>query len=372
MSDIIASDVQGHYIDSALVTLFEIEIDGDYAYFHAGLDENLAELQFVSIDGTTINTYSALPIVIDGMEIQADGAQSRPTITMANVTAVFKDALGGLKNRDLIGKTLIRRQTFAKYLYGSVPGSVTGSPPTEFPIREYIIDRISAETKTLVSFELASPFDLEGIQIPRRTIVGKYCSWAYQGFYSNPSYGACTWPLDSKVTVSNTGKTATVDHYFYFTLEDNPITAATYTYDLYNASTTYGQSAFVTDTTGAAWQSLFADNTGNIPSASSSWWRRVFQYEIYSSLNTYSRGTFVKYGNNIWKCLISNTIAQTPENRSKYWIRADICGKSLNSCKCRFQAVAADKDSADYGPSVRKNTAHSLPFGAFPGSSKFK
>ena len=77
MSDIIASDVQGHYVDSALVTLFELELDGGtYAHFHAGVDELLNEVQFVSIDGTVINTYTPLPITIEGMEIQADGAQS--------------------------------------------------------------------------------------------------------------------------------------------------------------------------------------------------------------------------------------------------------------------------------------------------------
>jgi len=55
MSDIIASDVQGHYIDSALISLFEIEVQGTYVFFHSGLDETLEEVQFVSRDTTRRN-----------------------------------------------------------------------------------------------------------------------------------------------------------------------------------------------------------------------------------------------------------------------------------------------------------------------------
>ena len=56
MSDIIASDVQGHYIDSALISLFEIEVQGTYVFFHSGLDETLKEVRFVSRDTTMMNT----------------------------------------------------------------------------------------------------------------------------------------------------------------------------------------------------------------------------------------------------------------------------------------------------------------------------
>ena len=374
MSDIIASDVQGHYVDSGLVTLFELEIDGVYAYFHAGVDETLGSVQFVSRDGTAINTYTPLPIEIEGMEIQADGAQSRPTITMANVTTAFKDALGGLTNKDLIGKKLVRRQTFRKFLVGGSSESTVGTPPTEFPIRQYIVDRISSETGKLISFELASPFDLENIQIPRRVVVGKYCSWAYQGFHSDPPYGACTWPLNAKIQMSNSTGTGTVDHYFYFTAEDNPITISTYTYDSWNNSTTYTQNSLV-DYGGFSWQSLFAGNLNNTPADGSAWWNKIFRYSVYNAATAYSAGDFVQYGTSgvetVWKCLVGNT-GETPANRSRYWTRADVCGKSLNSCKARFQAKPASVDDASKGPASSRDTGHTMPFGAFPGSAKYR
>jgi len=375
MSDIIASDVQGHYVDSALVTLFELELDGGtYAHFHAGVDELLDEVQFVSMDGTVINTYIPLPIMIEGMEIQADGAQSRPTVTMANVTTIFKDALDGLTNKDLIGKKLVRRQTFRKFLVGGANANTVGSPPTEFPIRQYLVDRISAENATAVSFELASPFDLEGIQLPRRSVVGKYCSWAYQGFNSVPSYGGCTWPLNAKVQLTDSTNTFVLDHYFYFTAEDNPITISTYTYDAWNSATTYTQSSLI-DYDGFSWQSLFAGNLNNIPAEGSAWWIKIFRYSVYNPATPYSAGDFVQYGaagvETVWRCLVSNT-GQTPENRSRYWTRADVCGKSLSSCKARFQAKPASLDEANKGPASSRDTGHTMPFGAFPGSAKYR
>ena len=43
------------------------------------------------------------------------------------------------------------------------------------------MDRIATEDRTMVQFELASPFDVDNIKLPNRVVVGKYCSWEYQG-----------------------------------------------------------------------------------------------------------------------------------------------------------------------------------------------
>ena len=378
MSNVIASDVQGQYIDSPIVTLFELEINGSFVYFHSGVDVSLGDIQFISLDGSTVNTYIPLPIEIDNMEIQADGAQSRPEITMANVTTIFKNALNGLKNKDLIGKTLIRRQTLARHLVGGNPGSSTGQIPIEFPTRRYIIDRISSETGTHISFELASPLDLEGIDLPRRRIIGKYCSWAYQGFYSTPSYGGCTWKKDSKYSHANTaGNTAKFNH-FYFTEDDNPIIPATSPeiYAAYSASTTYTTSSIVMES-GKTWLSLYDDNLNYAPSTSSAYWKECYRYSEWDASTTFSAGDYAKYGasgeETVWTC-IAGHVNQAPTTTSGriYWRRGDVCGKSLSSCKSRFQAVPANKDVDDYGPSAKYNTAHTLPFGAFPASGSYR
>ena len=49
----------------------------------------------------------------------------------------------------------------------------------------WFIDRIAEKTPTHITFELASPFDLAGVSVPARAVVGKYCSWEYQGANSD-------------------------------------------------------------------------------------------------------------------------------------------------------------------------------------------
>ena len=381
MSDIIASDVQGHYIDSALISLFEIEVQGTYVFFHSGLDETLEEVQFVSRDTTTINTYQALPIVIDGIEIQADGAQSRPSITMANVTSVFRDALGGLRNDDLIGKTIVCRQTFRKFLVGGSEENTVGNEPNEFPVREYIIDRIAQETKLLVRFELASPFDLEGIQLPRRVIVGKYCSWAYQGYYSETSYGACTWKRNGKTEIVGANNNL-YTNYFYFNEDNQPLISETWAADennilAWSSATTYTPRSYVKHS-GSYWLSLAEDNINEEPSSSSVYWRQSFSYTPFAAGTSYSKNDYVIYGEagleTVWRCFVAHTGTEDypPVAKSKYWTRGDVCSKALAGCKARFQAVPVDEVSSNSPPSGYTNTSHAMPFGAFPGSARFK
>ena len=96
---------------------------------------------------------------------------------------------------DLIGSKLTKRTTLEKYL--------SSDPTIEFPKAVYIIDRIQQKTNLFVTFELAAPFDLAGVRIPARTVVGKYCPWQYQGARSeliaSDRRGACVWKEHSQI-----------------------------------------------------------------------------------------------------------------------------------------------------------------------------
>ena len=50
----------------------------------------------------TVREYDALPMIIDGLDVQADGAPSRPTLTVANIGTLFSSSLDGFKNDDLV------------------------------------------------------------------------------------------------------------------------------------------------------------------------------------------------------------------------------------------------------------------------------
>jgi len=425
MSNVIATDVQTQEIDSGLVELFEVTLpNGTTLYFHPGIDSDLTDVQFrdktepanpviagTFIVGTiysiinagtnadptnytligaanntagttftatgvgsgtgqatqvnhTIRDYIPMPMVIDGLEIQADGASSRPAFTIANIGSLFQTELGNFKNDDLIGQRIKRRQTLRKYLVG---GAQDASPPIEFSTQEYIIDRVADENSISITYEVATPFDLENIQIPRRIVVGKYCSWKYQGHASGKG-GGCTWNTDGAVNYDGDGTVRA--HKAYFDFDDKPLVLAE-TFADYVASTAYTTVSYVTHA-GKFWVCTVA-GTGNTPSITSSFWKEVRKWAEWSSGSSYALGTLVRYnGVTIWKATAGTVPAgQIPTGTSPYWVREEICGKTLQSCKARYGFKPSVLTSANQKPEGSTNLAARLPFGSFPGTMKY-
>lgn len=320
---------------SELVYLFELELDSSTTlYFHPGVEADLTTVQFRDrASPYTVRTYTALPMEMQSLEINADGAMNRPELTIANVLNTFSAAIGNIRNEDLVGKALTQRSTLKKYLYGETGDA---SPPIEFPVRKFYLDRILNENNTSVSFELASPFDLSGVKVPNRTIIGKYCNWIYQG-YELGHAGGCTWSKNSTLNYAD-GSGGVNSHKAYFTQDNEPIVP--------------------TGTTMTGWS---AD-----------------EYKTYSTYNAstaYSVGAYVEYTaggqTTVWECVKAST-GNAPAAGSVYWERGDLCGKTLDSCKCRFQFIPQSLGSANQAPSTTKNTSKALPFGAFIGSMKFR
>ena len=199
----------------AIVHLYEFEMaDGTFKYFAPYNNSNLAPIQMYDYDdNTTLRTYYPLPINAGGFELKVDGAIGRPGIEVslaaniqtANTQTSFKLAVGNFD--DLLGNKVIRRTTFAKYVVGGANDPGSGSTPIEFPRQKWIIDRIVSETKESIEFELNSPFDLDGVRVPGRTVVGNACAFEYQG--ASPTYaehqkiGGCSWHRESKLSPKN-------------------------------------------------------------------------------------------------------------------------------------------------------------------------
>lgn len=370
----IIDDLQGSS-GEALLELFELQLNGSVTlYFHPGTNENYENLIF---DG---NTYVALPIQLEGIDIVSDGANSRPSLTIANVTNVFKSTLSDNNFRmdDLVGKRFTRRRTLEKYL--GTPAQVF-----EFPTASYIIDRIAGENNLAVEFELASPFDVEGVQLPSRVIVGKYCSWIYQG-RAVKDCGGCSWLADSSFRAEAEGPI----YQAFFDMDDKPIIPGevnsltppnpvpeNWQYIVPSEGTwpTWSESAGVYSLDdlvtyqGKNWRSDY-DFNNSTPGSSS--WTEILLYTDWDTNTTYSVGEHVKHTVNdivvIWKSTVEST-GQEPYFGSPYWTRADSCSKTLGGCKSRFQIRLVADTSI---PSAAKNTRTPLPFGAFPGSVKFK
>ena len=352
MTDIVDT-VQLQETGDSLVELFEITLPHPISttvYLTNGLDEGSENLYFGSspttadpTGGAVLREYIAIPIELKGIEFNASGASNRPTLSIANLVTlgrtIANDADGTddettfdsilqsndiTSNTDVLGATVVYRTTLASKL--SKASDVSGySPatPIEFPSQTYVLERVSGENNLLVTFELTSPFDIEKVKVPGRIVVAQYCPWEYQG-NKRDRPGGCSWDLNSN------GR--------FFDVNDNIITKDT-------------------DSTGA-------------PNTSSG-------ILIHSISTSYSAGAkaFTKHTTTssndtiqIWKAKIAHSnkppldSSNNPINKV-YWERIDFCGKTLNSCKIRYQGNNSD---------TTLNEGVPLPFGAFPGVAKFQ
>lgn len=162
---------------SAIIELFELQVGenkNDWLYFHAGTNE---------LSGNVVwqgQTYIALPIQVEGFNINSQGSLPRPTLTIANIQGLFSSLIR--KYDDLIGVKILRKRTFARYLdaVNFPKGNPHADPNVEFPTDIWYIDKKVVENKYTIQWELASAFDLQGVQLPRRQVIQNYCQWIYR------------------------------------------------------------------------------------------------------------------------------------------------------------------------------------------------
>lgn len=162
---------------SAVIELFVLEIPNtDYkVYFHAGTNELHGDVIWQK------NKYIALPVQAEGFDISAKGELPRPKIAIANIQGLFSALIR--EYDDLIGAKLIRKRTFARYLDAEnfKNGNPTADSNVAFPDDLWYFDQKKEETKLSITWELASAFDLQGVQLPKRQIIQNYCQWKYRG-----------------------------------------------------------------------------------------------------------------------------------------------------------------------------------------------
>ena len=379
--NLIATDLQKQEIDS-VIDLFELELpNGSIVYFHPGLESDLTTVRFrENKPGFAIREYTAFPMMIDGLDISADGAINRPSLTVANIGTGFKGILGSYTNKDLIGQRITRRQTLKKYLVDANPDQ--SSPPKELSKVTYVIDRIASENNITITFEVSAIYDLEGITLPRRLMVGKFCSWMYQG-YDLYRKGGCVWRRRSEVfTIGDAGQNLT--HNLFFNVDDHPLVSQTWlsaNATAYSASANYEQDDYVSVPGGKYFLAQFSHTN---QSTSTGYWKEVFPYSGHFDNTNYAVGDLVIYSidingegvTTIFYCIKAHNSGSgsnkiIPAIKSAYWRREELCGKTLNSCKCRFQGTVVDPTTAGSAPTSTKATNSALPFGSFIGTDKY-
>lgn len=374
MTDIIKT-VQKQDPGSELIILYDLEYaEGSFAHFFKGLDDDLTEIQFRDSSGTVL-TYVAIPIQAEGFDINSDGAYSRPEMTVANIESVFSDEIGGLDYQDLIGKRLTRRCTLKKYLVGESNDSGAGNAPVEFPRMVYVIDRLKSKNIISATFELAAPFDLAGIQLPRRTVVGGACTWQYKGFAQKR--GGCTWQ-----NLSQGGGTVYLNEFDEYIIPAsttfNPVGSSVTQNSYYSTSTTLNRvNADGTITSISAndyWQALQSQSSPvSSPSDSDNFnWRRVRVYETSFSGTIYTyresrHNTNILDSGTLWRVKKTHVYGAESFQEGAFWTAGDKCGKRVNSCALRYRAKTGNAPVG--GANVDQNNNH-LRFGGFPGAQQ--
>jgi len=378
MTNLIATDLQGTEVSSAVVDLFEITTESGTFYFHPGIGEDLDDVQFRDKVGGAIRTYNAIPMMLDGVDLSATGASHRPNLTIANVTSELKTTVGITDYDDLTGATLVRRQTLQKYLVGN---SGDSTPPVEMTTASYKIDRVSALNAIAVTFELAAVYDLQGIALPRRVMVGKYCSWIYQGFELQDN-GGCVWKKNSKVrTVDPSNANAYVEHDVLYNQEDKPLVDNAYLSGRSNwaTATAYNQDSYV-KFSGKIYRAQIPHTSSatNDPTDNTGHWIEALAWTAYSASATYTTGALVKASclasgktlTTIFRSLQTNNLNNAPSLSSGFWEREELCSKTLNGCKSRYGARQVST-AANSAPSAKHDSSAVLPFGGFVGTLKF-
>lgn len=174
----ILADIQS-LAPGAILELFILDSSsiagGGLTYFHCGTNELKQPVVWQG------NTYQPFPVKSDGFAQNSNGAMPRPTMTVADINGIIGALVVSLG--DLIGSTLTRKRTMAKYLdavnfaNGVNP---TADPTAAFTDDIFIVLRKSGHTSEFISFELCAGVDMEGDMIPARQVEASTCWWQYR------------------------------------------------------------------------------------------------------------------------------------------------------------------------------------------------
>tara|TARA_R110002020_G_scaffold169692_3_gene359030 strand:- start:1833 stop:2534 length:702 start_codon:yes stop_codon:yes gene_type:complete len=126
----------------------------------------------VSYAGTN---FLPIPYKSEGFAITNEGVPPNPSITIANIGLQVTALVNSYD--DLLGAKLIRRRVLARYL----DDGATPDPNAHWPNEVWFIQQKSIESKLSVTFELSTPFDLDGVTLPKRRALRYACPWVYRG-----------------------------------------------------------------------------------------------------------------------------------------------------------------------------------------------
>ena len=295
-----------------LISIYALDRNGELTNFPTyNLTPSVQEDEIVSFWFTEKSRalgFSPFPVEVSQVENSAASSLPRPQMTLSNLSSIFD-----IKPESLVGGRVEIRQTFKKYLWGNEQGKAGSC----LPVESYVIDRLAGETFETLVYELAAPYDLEAVKLPRRRIVGGQCPWKYKGAsidnFDSPAdpvrgsepRGGCTFPRSNQLWTGSRYTTVNMspaDEYiidsrlittqFNLIPEDVPILKDSYVFTYANAYEIdqYGIQLASTSSIQHYWQAtkdMIVPEDKETPRDGSSKWRQVRVYSAYDKTKYY-------------------------------------------------------------------------------------
>ena len=367
----IEADLQQGWHD-AIVELIDLDLSpitndpADIFYFTNQLKPDDTKIQWKG------NIYEPIPIAAAGYEKSTTGQIAQPTLTVANVLGTFTQVINELD--DLVGAKVTRRRTLGKYL----DGEPNADPLQEFPIDVFYIERKTQETSMVISWQLASVLDLEGLKLPRRIITQNYCQWRYRGsecgftgpalYGNNDRYIDTTGLSAFAIAVINAGRLVEQrrqEQIVAVNIKNAAVNTKNQQCETFVLlETRYGlYSNYVSGST-AIWGNVFVGLSATFRQgrrrARGGWAQAFYEIERWGinatacSIATAELATaeanLTTANNNLVAAQNALTAANAALPLTDSLRLLDVCGKRVNSCKLRFPYS-------------------SLPYGGFPGAN---
>lgn len=169
------ADTQGLQGD-AIIELIQLDLNGSVIN---PITDSIYFCNWVETKGRTVKfggiSYIPLPYKTEGFQIRNEGVPPNPTITIANIGLGITALVNSYD--DILGCKLFRRRVLARYLDDGATPDVNSRWPDE----AWFIQQKASESKLSVTFELSTPFDLDGVTLPRRRALRYACPWVYRG-----------------------------------------------------------------------------------------------------------------------------------------------------------------------------------------------
>jgi lambda family phage minor tail protein L len=163
---------------SGEINLYSIDLNsigvGQTYYFYAGSEADGSPISFQG------NDYNPWYVKVTGMEKRGMGASARPAAEIGNFGHLITDLCR--LYQDLVGVTVRRRRTLAKYVANN---------SAQYYDEFYLIERRAEEHGDYVKFELSSPLDFLDKQLPGLVMIATMCTHRYKSAVGG---SGCSWP----------------------------------------------------------------------------------------------------------------------------------------------------------------------------------